>query len=369
VTMVVPEDAFVGPNPQVGWWHEGKKEWDTDGITDVSFDTETRRLTFASVRMTALSLVQSRVASLPYKSWVIRPLGPNAACVTVSTAVDTVELRVSESAVRLVAPVSASLDASHPQGMAPGLLLKTLQSFGLNLAPSSSDALLVRGLVPKDKGMEAFACKEIANIAPGFAVTYSCHNQRLPDTGIAVRTRPWMDFSAHPDMETSDAWQLVHFRMAPLLMCAINPTAEAAEAWTEQRPAQIPSACAHVSKLLSGSAPDTCQQRCDDASPLFLETLCAPCYCAAARPCVTLCAGVPPCSCCACSPSRRLLPSPRKWQPPRLQGRTCQRRWLTARLWLLREQAMLPLPLQKWWPHRSKGARLLQRSRRHEMRA
>ncbi len=41
------------------------------------------------------------------------------------------------------------------------------------------------------------------------------------------------------------------------------------------RPAQIPTACGHVLKLLAGGAPDTCQQRCDDASPLFLETLCA----------------------------------------------------------------------------------------------
>lgn len=275
VTMVVPEDAFVGPNPQVGWWNEGKKEWDTDGITEVSFDLETRRLTFASVRMTALSLVQSRIASLPYKSWVIRPLGPNSACITVSTAVDTVELRVNESAVRLISPQSASIDSSHPLGMAPGLLLKTLQSYGLNLSPSSSDALLLRGLVPKDKSMEAFACKQIASIVPGFAITHSCHNQRLPDTSIAVRTRHCTEFSQPPDLENSDAWQLVHFRMAPLLMCAINPTAESADAWTEHRPAQIPSACVHVTKLLAGGAPDTCQQRCDDASPLFLETLCA----------------------------------------------------------------------------------------------
>ena len=272
--MVVPEDAFIGPNPQVGWWNEVKKEWDTDGVTEVSFDSETRRLSFASVRMTALSLVQSRIVSLPYKSWVIRPLGTNSACITVSTAVDTVELRVNESTVRLIAPQSASIDASHPQGMVPGLLLKTLQSYGLNLSPSSGDALLLRGLVPKDKSMEAFACKEIASIVPGFAITHSCHNQRLPDTSIAVRTRHWTDFSQHPGMENSDVWQLVHFRMAPLLMCAINPTSENADAWTEHRPAQIPSACAHVTKLLAGGAPDTCQQRCDDASPLFLETLC-----------------------------------------------------------------------------------------------
>ena len=95
----------------------------------------------------------------------------------------------------------ASLEASHPQGMAPGLLLKTLQ-----LAHSSSDTLLVRGLMPKDKFVEAFACKEIASIVPGFVVAYSCHNQRLPDTDIAVRTRHWMDFCTHPDMEASDAW-------------------------------------------------------------------------------------------------------------------------------------------------------------------
>jgi hypothetical protein len=255
--MVVPEDAFVGPNPQVGWWNEGKKEWDTDGITDVLFDSETRRLTFASVRMTAMSLVQSRVVSLPYKSWLIRPLGPNSACITVCTAVDTIELRVNESAVRLITPHSASISASHPHGMAPGLLLKTLQSYGL-----------------KDKSMEAFACREIASIAPGYAIAYSCHNQRLPDTSIAVRTRYWMDHSQQPDADNSDSWQLVHFRMSPLLMCAINPTAESAEAWIDQRPAQIPSACAHIAKLLAGGAPDTCQQRCDDASPLFIETLC-----------------------------------------------------------------------------------------------
>jgi cancer susceptibility candidate protein 1 len=274
VTMAVPEDASVGPNPQVGWWNEGRKEWDTDGISEVAFDPDTRRLTFASVRMTALSLVQSRIVSLPYKTWVIRPLSANSASITVATAVDSVELLVTDSAVRLVAPRSASIEASHPQGMAPGLLLKTLQSYGLNLSPSPSDAALIRGLVPKDKVMEAYACKEIASIAPGFAVTHSCHNQRLPDTNIAVRTRHCTDYSQPPDMESSEAWQLVHFRMAPLLMCAFNPTAEAAEQWTDHRPAQIPSACAHLPKLLAGGAPDTCLQRCDDASPLFLETLC-----------------------------------------------------------------------------------------------
>ena len=97
--------------------------------------------------------------------------------------------------------------------------------------------------------MEAFACKEIASSVPGFVVAYSCHNQRRPDTDIAVRTRHCTDYSQPPDMESSEAWQLVHFRMAPLLMCAFNPTAEAAEAWTEHRPAQIPSACAHLPKL------------------------------------------------------------------------------------------------------------------------
>jgi hypothetical protein len=234
--------------------------------------------------MTALSLVQSRVVSLPYRSWVIRPVARNAASISVTTAVDTVELLVNESAVRLIAPPSASIESSHPYGMPPGLLLKTLQSFGLNLSPSSSDADLLRGLVPKDKSMESFACKEIASVVPGFAVTYSCHNQRLPDTSIAVRTRHCTDYSLAPDTDNAEAWQLIHFRMAPLLMCAINPTAEGADTWTEQRPAEIASACAHLTKLLAGGAPDTCQQRCDDASPLFLETLCVviPC-CSAAR--------------------------------------------------------------------------------------
>lgn len=95
--------------------------------------------------------------------------------------------------------------------MPPGLLLKTLQSYGLNLAPSSGDAALLRGLVPKDSGMEAFACKEIAAVAPGFAITHSCHNQRLLDTSIAVRMRHWTDVSQRPDTDSdsADAWQLV----------------------------------------------------------------------------------------------------------------------------------------------------------------
>lgn len=59
VSYSLPEH-IVGraDTPTVGWWDEEQKAWKTEGITDVSFDEESRMLTFHTLHLTNLAVLQ-----------------------------------------------------------------------------------------------------------------------------------------------------------------------------------------------------------------------------------------------------------------------------------------------------------------------
>jgi hypothetical protein len=88
-------------------------------------------------------------------------------------------------------------------------------------------------------------------------------------------------------------------------------------------------------------------------------------------------ADVPPCSFFACSRSRLLLLFPKKLRHS-LQGRTCLRHYLMAKLQLLKEERLmrtrlpqkrsaLPAKAPDVRPSQATGPRLLQRRHRHEV--
>ena len=55
----------------MGWFCEADGVWKTDGITDCSFDRETRLVSFQSVRLsTGLALIQPTLIDFPYRRWL-----------------------------------------------------------------------------------------------------------------------------------------------------------------------------------------------------------------------------------------------------------------------------------------------------------
>ena len=63
--------VVLDDSPKVGWWDEGGECWRTEGISDVQFDSDKYSLSFNTVCLTRLALLQSRVFLMPYESWFL----------------------------------------------------------------------------------------------------------------------------------------------------------------------------------------------------------------------------------------------------------------------------------------------------------
>ena len=74
-----PDLVLSDGEPVVGWWDASNKRWRTDGVTDVR--VENGVLTYSTVKLGHLSLLQSRHEYLPYTSWSVRPSASGDACV------------------------------------------------------------------------------------------------------------------------------------------------------------------------------------------------------------------------------------------------------------------------------------------------
>ena len=85
VTMPISKDVldFVGEKPRVGYWNPEDTEWQFEGITDVAYDAKNREISFSTVRLGELGLLQPRDALAKLKSWSLRPMYPDCFIVTI----------------------------------------------------------------------------------------------------------------------------------------------------------------------------------------------------------------------------------------------------------------------------------------------
>ena len=67
VTYVVPTSVLVPDAAhQVGWFDPEAQAWKTDGVSDISFNPDSRALSFLTQRLTSLALLQVLCHSRPH---------------------------------------------------------------------------------------------------------------------------------------------------------------------------------------------------------------------------------------------------------------------------------------------------------------
>ena len=181
VSLELPETVFLAEaEPRVGWWDSAESRWRTEGVKDVS--VVGRTLKFSSVKFTRLSLLQSRVAMLPYESWRVSPLRrrrdvrPVRKTQNPRFADGGIDIEAGDGWCRLVGSGVDELSSLFGEKMRPRALLDRLAACGARLSPNDADAERV-GVTRKDERLELEFCKDVALMAPSFAVT-SCRWNR-----------------------------------------------------------------------------------------------------------------------------------------------------------------------------------------------
>ena len=156
VSYRLSEDLVLSdPEPRVGWWDESGARWRTDGVSDVR--VEKGVLTYTTVKLGHLSLLQSRSEYIPYTSWGVRPSASGEACV-VSIVPETTALRAPAWRLKS-APVGARCEAfpssssRRSSGRSCARASLASRRAGVRITPDDRSCASV-GKDPKDEKLE-----------------------------------------------------------------------------------------------------------------------------------------------------------------------------------------------------------------------
>lgn len=203
----VPKNILVGKSPTISWWDAQAEFWSTVGITEISWEPETRKISFYSARLAAFSITQERHLDLPYKHWCMRPTAPQTVELSVQASRYELHFVISQDGLRLKGPnfpefqdvmyepgIGEAGGLSGPNGRrprirSPATLLNELCKCGLNLMPKDSDAEQLEGYTPKRYETQARAYSDLSEIAAYYDIASSKHNKDLPPERALVRIR------------------------------------------------------------------------------------------------------------------------------------------------------------------------------------
>jgi cancer susceptibility candidate protein 1 len=198
ISYKLPADlVLVEKEPRVGWWDEEAAEWKTEGVTDVKVEDGT--LTYSSVKLTHLALLQSRVAMVTYKRWSMRPSSTGESCIISITPKSTrfgsspIELEAGDGWCRLAGPDVSELAALREEKTSPWVLLNRLSACGVHLMPEDRDCFFVE-INAKEADLEAAFCKDLALLAPAFMMASSKWNKDCSKDDCMVRFAEVTDF-------------------------------------------------------------------------------------------------------------------------------------------------------------------------------
>jgi len=221
----LPQDVLLpsGDAPRLGWWEHEKKEWSDDGITDVSLESKDgeRILSFSTLHLTTIAMLQSRWSCFPFQSWMLYPTGTNRAILSVDLNGDmTIKFEIGAGRCRLVWPEDESLKVLKEKPLPAMEMLKKMKFHGLNLIPIDEDAEKISTdkmdavKCLKHRALEERACAGLSLLAPSFSLCQSPLNPTIGPMELLVRVSQTTDFRSLPLHSTDESFRTLHFREA-----------------------------------------------------------------------------------------------------------------------------------------------------------
>ncbi|XP_057558187.1 dynein axonemal intermediate chain 7 isoform X5 [Hippopotamus amphibius kiboko] len=192
VMLEVHENVIFFENPMVARWdaEEGKmelmsrssqlkgKHWKTDGISNVSYKSEDRLITFSLETFGPVTLLQDAHVNMPYQSWALRPLGVNKVLLTVTTVFTEIQIQIKENLCMLASIKLNNKKHSsilEEKWMTPASFILALKETGLNIFPTGHSHFYVV-INYKFPPVEVKAYRQMALLSSAFAFGWSKWN-------------------------------------------------------------------------------------------------------------------------------------------------------------------------------------------------
>ena len=186
VKCVVPANVVVPSELKMGWWNVKEGKWMEEGVSDASFDVESRLLSFHTTQLQSIAMIQPRHLDLPAVKWSIRPTGPSRATFKITGSRFELAIGIDGENCTLRSPERNEF--KHLIGVAftgPGELFQALKACGINMCPTDEDANNCSlpsnpgvPILPKDSNLESLVEQDACTLANAFCIAGSLWNQK-----------------------------------------------------------------------------------------------------------------------------------------------------------------------------------------------
>ncbi|XP_057412478.1 dynein axonemal intermediate chain 7 isoform X5 [Balaenoptera acutorostrata] len=191
VMLEVHENVIFFENPVVARWDAEGKHWKTDGISNVSYKSEDRLITFSLETLGPVTLIQDAHVNMPYQSWELRPLDVNKVLLTVTTVFTEIQIQIKEN-LCMLASIKLN-DKKHSsileeKWMTPVSFIIALKEAGLNIFPTghSHFYVVINYKLPL---VEVKAYRQMALLSSAFAFGWSKWNTVCDSKKVLFQVR------------------------------------------------------------------------------------------------------------------------------------------------------------------------------------
>ncbi|XP_059880439.1 dynein axonemal intermediate chain 7 isoform X2 [Delphinus delphis] len=191
VMLEVHENVLFFENPMVARWDAEGKHWKTDGISNVSYKSEDRLITFSLDTFGPVTLIQDAHVNMPYQSWELRPLDVNKVLLTVTTVFTEIQIQIKENLCMLASIKLNNQKHSstlEEKWMTPVSFIIALKEAGLNIFPTghSHFYVVINYKLPL---VEVKAYRQMALLSSAFAFGWSKWNTVCNSDKVVFQVR------------------------------------------------------------------------------------------------------------------------------------------------------------------------------------
>nr|XP_030686413.1 protein CASC1 isoform X2 [Globicephala melas] len=191
VMLEVHENVIFFENPMVARWDAEGKHWKTDGISNVSYKSEDRLITFSLDTFGPVTLIQDAHVNMPYQSWELRPLDVNKVLLTVTTVFTEIQIQIKENLCMLASIKLNNQKHSsilEEKWMTPVSFIIALKEAGLNIFPTghSHFYVVINYKLPL---VEVKAYRQMALLSSAFAFGWSKWNTVCNSDKVVFQVR------------------------------------------------------------------------------------------------------------------------------------------------------------------------------------
>ncbi|PKU38103.1 protein hypothetical protein [Limosa lapponica baueri] len=267
ITLRLSDDVMYFKDPVIARWDPAGQQWRTDGISNITYKTQEKSITFEMDAFYTIALLQDVHCNMLYQAWELRPTGMDEALLIVTTVFATIQIQIKGNQCMLSSVVVKEKDVlSHMTGkwISPLDLRAVLKKAGVNIFPGEHSHKYV-SVNKKAPLAEDRAYQQMALVASAFAFAWSKWNLEAGQEKVVFKVSEHLKADSIEDKD----WSLYMFNGQKAQKLKITETSEAFSEELEDD-SEFHSTLYH---MLKDFASKEAMDRVEAASCLFIDVV------------------------------------------------------------------------------------------------